>query len=142
MTVTGIIRDSYNRDYVIPIFLYIVLTSYAIAYFFYLIAFGSLIVNRNKTTASNQLISKYELSLLIQSLIICGYKSIMGVLWTYYSAPNKAIYFVVWIFTVLQNGYNPFMYYAMNKKLRKEVNGLLEKIQQFGATVGISPDIS
>ena len=45
MTVTGIIRDSYNRDYVIPIFLYIVLTSYAIAYFFYLIAFGSLLVH-------------------------------------------------------------------------------------------------
>ena len=45
MTATGIIRDYYNQNYVLPIFLYIVLASYGIAYFFYLIAFGSLIVN-------------------------------------------------------------------------------------------------
>uniref|UniRef100_A0A914CWB3 Uncharacterized protein n=1 Tax=Acrobeloides nanus TaxID=290746 RepID=A0A914CWB3_9BILA len=140
MTANGIIRDYYNEYYVLSIFLYIVLTSYGIAYFFYLIAFGSLI--RVKTSVDNRLLNKYEMSLFIQSLIICGYWSLTGLLWTYYSAPNKLMYCLFWIFTVIQNGYNPFMYYAMNKKLRGEVHALLGNMRTFGATVGISPENS
>ena len=56
-----------------------------------------------------------EWSLFIQSFIICGYKFGLFFLWQYCDPSTKFVYGVYWFLTIFELGYNPFMYYAINK---------------------------
>lgn len=117
------VRDDYNKMYLATNIQRAGILMDSMSFAFYVVAVVKLILTAMTTflnskhpfqrlkTSNHTIISCNELSLSIQSFIICGYKTFVILLWQFYIPPTKFIYGVCYVLTIFEISYNPIMYY-------------------------------
>uniref|UniRef100_A0A914EIL0 7TM GPCR serpentine receptor class x (Srx) domain-containing protein n=1 Tax=Acrobeloides nanus TaxID=290746 RepID=A0A914EIL0_9BILA len=98
-----------------------------IACVLYLIALVMLFLKRHMMQTGTNFVTTYEIRLFIQTVIICGCKSTITVLWTFYWPPTPLAYCIYFSAAILESGYNPYLYFAMNRTFRRQILDLILK---------------
>uniref|UniRef100_A0A914EH24 Uncharacterized protein n=1 Tax=Acrobeloides nanus TaxID=290746 RepID=A0A914EH24_9BILA len=84
----------------------------------YVIIIIGMVIQRRFLTSYKQPLSSQEIRILLQAMFIFVYKAVITAMWRYYIPPRKVPYIIFESLSLLEAGYNPFMYFIMIRELR------------------------
>uniref|UniRef100_A0A914DZR1 7TM GPCR serpentine receptor class x (Srx) domain-containing protein n=1 Tax=Acrobeloides nanus TaxID=290746 RepID=A0A914DZR1_9BILA len=137
------VYEEYEIKYGIPIiFNYASLASYSFCFLVYM-AIVVEIFRKRRLQQNHVFFNKEELSILSQAIIICGVKSSISLLWifSYMMPQTKIFYALMYSLSMVDTGYDPYLYLVFNKTLRNHILGLLtrRRVQPLFHTVDTAP---